>query len=122
MIDILIDLYQQGRIREAESTARRAGDKAGDLQSEVRSLADRLDRLTLISQAMWELLRERTNLSSDQIIAKIQEVDLRDGAQDGKMGRKVFTCKSCGQKVSSSHRKCIYCGEPAIASEIFNTA
>jgi hypothetical protein len=122
MIDILIDLYQQGRIREAENSAQRAGDKAGDLQSEVRSLADRLDRLTLVSQAMWELLRERTNLSNDQIVAKIQEIDLRDGAQDGKMGRKVFICKNCGRKVGSSHKRCVYCGESAIASEVFNTA
>ncbi len=122
MIDILVDLYQQGRIRDAEASARKADAKAGDLQGDVQRLSDRLDRLSLISQAMWELLKEQTNLSNEQILTKIREVDLRDGKADGKMGRKVFTCKNCGQKVSSSHRSCVYCGEPIQSSEVFNTA
>jgi len=122
MLDILIDLYQQGRIRDAEATARKANSKTGDLQGDLQKLSDRLDRLALISQAMWELVREQTNLSNDQILAKIREVDLRDGKADGKIGRRIFTCKNCGQKVSSSHRHCIYCGEPALAPEVFNTA
>ena len=49
-------------------------------------------------------------VSEEKIVAKMQEIDLRDGVQDGKMGAGIVTCEHCGQKYKASHRQCMYCG------------
>lgn len=85
-------------------------DDALELQTQVRALSDRLDRMALISQTMWELLRERTNLTNEEIVAKMEEIDLRDGVADGKIRPKVFICETCGHKVNDTNERCIYCG------------
>ncbi|HVE16251.1 MAG TPA: hypothetical protein VNB29_05915 [Chthoniobacterales bacterium] len=122
MIDFFTDLHRQRRIREANDGAPAVEASARDLQNDLRRLESRLDRLALASQAMWELLRERTDLTEDDILARIMEVDLRDGQADDKMSGRAVTCTSCGRKINSAHRSCIYCGEPCTPPEIFHTA
>ncbi|MDB5387543.1 MAG: hypothetical protein JWM11_3189 [Planctomycetaceae bacterium] len=69
----------------------KAEAEARTLQNEVREMSNKLNRLTLISQTMWELLRERTGLTNAEIVDKMHEIDLRDGVADGKIGPSVNT-------------------------------
>lgn len=78
----------------------------------MRALAARFAHLALVTQTLWELLSEHTNLTQQQMYAKMQEIDLRDGVADGKIGKKVFLCTSCGHTVTANYPSCIYCGEP----------
>jgi len=121
MIDWIFDLHQERQISEAKASASRAREKAASVQDEVRVLSARLDRLALLSQAMWELVREQTNLTNEQILAKVREVDLRDGRIDGKLGRKIIDCPACGRMVSSVNRACIYCGVELPDPGLFQT-
>ena len=75
-------------------------------------MTDRLDRLGLLCTAMWELLSQRAGVTEADLIEKVAEVDLRDGAADGKARHKsVKTCPSCGRSMSTRHRRCLFCGE-----------
>ncbi len=118
MFDIFLDPDSR-RFQKIEKTADDAKHKSRGASDEVCVLSERLDRLSLLCQAMWELLRERTNISEEQLYKKIEQVDLRDGKRDGKMEPRVLSCKSCGRKVSGQHGRCVYCGETIRPPETF---
>lgn len=110
-MEFLWELYQQGQISSAADSASTANQRASDSQQRVRYLEETVDRLMLINVAMWELLKARTGLREDDLMKKMQEVDLRDGVADGKITRtQAAQCKKCGRPLSPRHRKCLYCG------------
>ena len=69
---------------------------------------------------MWELLRDRSNLSEEALLEKVREVDLRDGALDGKVTVPPQKCPQCGRTVSRRHRRCIYCGAEGLMDTAFD--
>lgn len=77
---------------------------------EINRIHRRVDRLALACQAMWELLRDSTDIEDKDIFDKMEEVDLRDGVRDEKMGAPVVHCPSCGRKGNAYRPLCIYCG------------
>jgi ribosomal protein S27AE len=81
-----------------------------DGRHRVRELEHQIARLQLMNQALWELLRERVQLTDADLERKAQEIDLRDGVQDGKISNTALKCPSCGRVSSSKHWKCLYCG------------
>lgn len=99
--------------REAAAQARRTGEisQATNLvRSDVIELREHVDRLALMTQSLWELLQERLHLTDADLEKKVQEVDLRDGAADGKMSRHALRCPKCLRVSNSRHKKCLYCG------------
>ena len=112
----IFDLYQQKRIWDAESKAASAGRDASQaserVETEVRRLEAKIDGLALISEALWELLRERAQLTDDDIRKKMEEIDLRDGIADGKITSVATTCTKCQRKTFTRSPVCMYCGEP----------
>ena len=44
-----------------------------------------IDTLALSCAAMWELLSEKLGVTEQELLAKIEEIDLRDGKLDGKI-------------------------------------
>ena len=66
--------------------------------------------MALASQAMWELVSERAQLTDSDIRVKMEEIDLRDGSADGKMSGTLEACPTCGQKTNSVRKSCLYCG------------
>src|SRR3954452_18588747 len=76
----------------------------------VEHLERRVNRLSLLCQSMWELLRERAEFTDDQLAAKVLEVDLRDGTNDGRMATQITNCPSCGRKTNSKRSSCVICG------------
>jgi hypothetical protein len=83
---------------------------AASQKSELQDLRDQVARLALLNQAMWELVRDRLQLSDADLEKIAQEVDLRDGVQDGRMSEHPLQCPKCGRVSNSRHKKCLYCG------------
>lgn len=78
---------------------------------EIREVRMQLERLTLMNQALWELLRERLQLSDAELEQRVAEVDLRDGVADGKLTPTAVRCPSCSRVCNARHAKCLYCGQ-----------
>lgn len=74
------------------------------------ALQQRLDRLTLVCVAMWSLMKEKTNVTEQELLDRVKEIDLMDGKADGKIGKQLSNCPKCGRVMSSRHQKCLYCG------------
>jgi hypothetical protein len=89
-----------------------ANNRNADQSAEMRDLQDQFERTTLLNQALWELLRERVQLTDEDLLAKAQEIDMRDGVADDKMTPTAVRCPSCKRVCNSRHAKCIYCGQP----------
>lgn len=85
----------------------------------VRNLERRVELLMVVCQAQWELLRERTGLTEEELAEKITEVDARDGREDGRIGRMIADCPACGRSGSTRRELCLYCGERLPRAEAF---
>lgn len=109
---MLWEHYQQTRIASAERIAESAEAKVERYGRMIDDLQRHMDRLSLACQAMWELLRECSDLTEADLEKKILEVDGRDGCVDGKMGTQAIDCPACGRKTSAKRNTCVMCGAP----------
>lgn len=95
--------HTEARIAEMQAAAQTA--------SALRDLEFEVARQKLLMQAMWELIRDRARLTDADLEAKAQEIDLRDGVQDGRITDGPLRCPSCGRVSNSKHWRCLYCGQ-----------
>jgi hypothetical protein len=109
---MLWEAYQHMMISDAARAAESAESKVERCDRAVLDLQRHVERLSLACQAMWELLREVSDLTEQDIEKKILEIDNRDGAPDGKIGMQQFDCPSCGRKTNSKRESCVICGAP----------
>lgn len=114
----LFDAFQSFQIGDPQFPATDDAAQAGYASTDARSASSDaryvrvdLQRLELIVQAMWELMKER-GLTDDDLLAKIAQLDLADGQADGKAGTKgAVPCPSCARPNSRRRDFCMYCGE-----------
>ncbi len=92
-----------------------------DTGSATPGLEDRLDRLSLICMAMWTLVQAETNLTEEDLLQRVREIDLMDGVADGRITRQVTRCGRCDRPMSSRHTRCIYCGSEQLVATAFDT-
>ena len=78
---------------------------------DVRALETQVLRLSLLNQALWELLREKLQLTDADLERMAAEIDMRDGVKDGAISATPVKCPSCGRVVNSKHSKCMYCSQ-----------
>ncbi|MGJ8698289.1 MAG: hypothetical protein ACSHYF_18360 [Verrucomicrobiaceae bacterium] len=102
---------KDSEIRGAQSEIGRAKSAAERASDEVKGLQRQVDHLTLVCQSMWELLREKNDLSDGILRAKIADVDTRDGKADGKIHPQIFPCPKCSANCNTTRQTCAMCGE-----------
>lgn len=88
--------------------------------SSLQYLEDRVDRLSLICMAMWSLIRDKTNLSEEDLMERVKMLDLMDGVEDGKATRTVMKCTACDRPMNPRHKKCLYCGSGKLIQSAFD--
>lgn len=94
----------------AAQLARSAAVADGTLHTNrLEDANDRIDRLAMIVRAIWALMEEQ-GLSADDLVAKIEEIDMRDGEMDGQVTQLPVDCRSCDSKVAPGLTKCQFCG------------
>jgi hypothetical protein len=99
-----VDVATASRARSAETVSL-------EVKEEIRELRHQVERLTLLNQAMWELIRGKAGLTDADLERMAREIDLRDGQEDGKMGGGAVKCPTCNRVSNAKHYKCLYCGE-----------
>ena len=113
------ELYQQNQIRSAHRSAHRAQASAQQTYRQMERLEEKVDALALACQSLWEIVRESSGFSEDHLLARMEQIDLRDGKADGKMSPMGQSCPKCGRKTSRRREQCIYCGESTGSTEVF---
>ncbi len=100
-------MYVTGWINSDNSThASSGGARAKTTENEAR-----LDRLVLATEAMWTLLRDKLGVTEEDLLNRINEIDLSDGQLDGKVRKPAVACPSCSRTISPRFPKCMYCGQ-----------
>ncbi|HUT02257.1 MAG TPA: hypothetical protein VM031_07370 [Phycisphaerae bacterium] len=87
---------------------------------EVREYEERLDKLTLICMALWSLLQEKADLTDDDLLERVRQIDLMDGKEDGKAKKQIAKCPQCGRSMSARHGRCLYCGARGLEYSAFD--
>lgn len=109
------DLFQDIRIDDAQEAAETARRQSSNLESEIGRLRQQVQRLQLVCEAMWELLRDGHGLQDQQLADKLQEV-----AESHKLSaKKSVVCPACQRNNAGTIAKCLYCGEPLGDANMF---
>jgi hypothetical protein len=87
---------------EASTVARAARTEVAELSAEV-------DRLFMITQALWEIVK--TERGYDDATLRNTVTAFQQSARTRKAGgAEVPPCAACGRPASRRHDRCIYCG------------
>lgn len=113
----LWNLYQEIEItnlraKQAGAEAAHAG-RMESVQDQVWRLEDRIERLLLITDALWELASGPLGLTDEQLAAKVHELDAESGQVDGRRARTASRCGSCGAAIQLGRATCVFCGAAA---------
>ncbi len=110
MASVALDESDAAWTTASRSATAKAAPPRSFASTDILELERRFNRLALGTQAMWELLREHYGLTEETLQAKILEIDLRDGRNDGKMTTLVSECPHCRAKTNSRRAACLMCG------------
>lgn len=122
----LWDIIQQVQIenlRSRQNSGQWTADHLADRTlARDTALGQRVDRLALVAEAMWELLSERTGITMDELLARVREIDARDGTVDGRHGiapdAPVTRCPACQAVVPRGRKDCQFCGAVVPGREV----
>ncbi len=72
-----------------------------------------IERLLMITEALWTIVKEELKLSDDQLQRRLIEIDMRDGKYDGQVSGKAppKSCSRCHRPISKRRTVCMYCGK-----------
>jgi hypothetical protein len=87
--------------RRSARTARRS----------VQELERRLERTLLACEAMWSILRDKLGVTDEDLLNRINEIDLSDGQLDGKVRKPAVACPTCRRTIARHQSRCMYCGQ-----------
>lgn len=94
---------EAGAIAGAESRAYARG--------QIDALRYDTERVLMITEALWELLKQKHGYTDEQLLEQVRRVDGQDGRLDGRVERSQPTqCRTCGRNLSRRRPTCIYCG------------
>ncbi|MFH1499477.1 MAG: hypothetical protein ABII82_16830 [Verrucomicrobiota bacterium] len=95
------------------------GQHSGARLSEIEF---KLERLSLITHALWDLLKDRHGYTDEELNDWINLTDLKDGRLDGryKADTPPLNCPKCGRVVGRTQGRCIYCGGMAAPARPFD--
>lgn len=118
MFGLFWELHQNNQINSASIDATQAKYAANDAANKSHDLEYALHRMLLINRAMWELMRERLNLTEEELMQKVSDIETRESSQSG---NEPVKCAKCGRVTHQRHGRCIYCGATMEKSDVFDT-
>lgn len=85
-------------------------EKATSAEAELSR--NQYERLLLITEALWEILKEEHNYTNDTLVEKLKIIDMKDGRKDGRVLLPPPKCSNCNKTIEKGADVCIYCGSP----------
>ena len=74
------DYYTASRIGQSVRTDIRM-ETAAEVRSSTQHLEERLEKLVLVTMAMWSLLRANTEMTEDDLLKRMREIDLLEACR-----------------------------------------
>jgi hypothetical protein len=89
---------------------------ATDVRHQTEYVKSDVEKLFMITEALWTILKEQHGYTEDDLIARVEAIDLRDGVLDGKVAKSAVKpdCPECGRKLMGKRPVCLYCGTEVI--------
>jgi hypothetical protein len=105
-------LYAQAEAAASDAQARSVRTDIGFLRTDI-------ERLLMITEALWGILKEKHGYTDEDLVSRITEIDRRDGKEDGRVAQSPpGTCPRCNRTLERKRAYCLYCGQ-AIAWDPF---
>ncbi|MFQ5491149.1 MAG: hypothetical protein ACE5GE_10535 [Phycisphaerae bacterium] len=99
----------------AVQAAGSASRKAGEAKSSAAEVEAKCDRALLVCEALWTILRDKLNVSEEELVQRVNDIDLTDGRLDGKVRKaNAHACPGCGRTIAKRFPKCMYCGQEVV--------
>ncbi len=89
------------------------------VQSQINQMQQDIERLLMITEALWQICKEDHNYTDNELIRRVAEIDMRDGKLDGRVKpTECHNCPHCQRKLAKHRPFCLYCGKP-VAMDMF---
>ena len=109
--------------RDLQSVSRQSTNEIGGVtrrtQRDLGDVDERIDRLTLLCEAMWQLVEEHSDLELADLEQRIDQLDQTDGRRDLRRQRTAVPCE-CGAMVPVTALSCYFCAAPAMRNSPFD--
>ena len=110
----VIQNVQSGNAKSRPHGGKWAGSALAGSRIGEAELQERVERLQLMVEAMWELMSERERLTLTDLAHRARAIEARQGADDdhGWDGVRApeFRCSSCRAVIPAAQTKCQFCG------------
>ena len=83
--------------------------EAREAQTSVMLVQHDIDRLLMVTEALWLFVKEQHGYSDEDLVKVISEIEMRDSQSPKHV---PVTCPACGRINSGKREMCIYCGKP----------
>ena len=71
-----------------------------------------IERLLMINEALWSMMKEQFEYTDQHLIDRITEIDAKDGRVDGRVASQPpRACPKCGRPSARKRAVCVYCGQ-----------
>ena len=110
-MDFLIGyvLGERAASRAAAFSRGAGANAASQVTGDIFDTNERIDRLLLVVDAMWSMLRER-GYTDEDLAARIRAIDESDGTADGARKPLPRRCAKCDSMVEPGRKTCAFCG------------
>lgn len=97
----------------AMTTATQAENAAREAQTKADLLRHDIDRVLLITEALWTFMKQEHGYTDDTLVQLIQDLEHQKTTAMGiSIKDPPVTCPSCGRNNMATRPFCMYCGKP----------
>lgn len=113
LMSLAVGIAAHRRINAIRGDMRNQKLSLNESELSAVSMWQDIEKLYLIVEALWAIIKQTTNLSDDDFNELIRQIDLQDGKLDGRNSSNVQIrkCSNCGRTILRGQAKCSYCGE-----------
>lgn len=97
----------------AMTTATQAESAAREARINVEVLKHDIDRVLLITEALWTLMKQQHGYTDDTLVGLMQDIDHQKSTASGTTVKDPpIACPVCGRLNTATRSFCMYCGKP----------
>jgi hypothetical protein len=109
---VLSGEFARAQARQAGNAALAASHRASKASDEVEFLRADIEKLMMISEALWGILKEKHGYTDSELVRRVEQVDMKDGKLDGKVAKSLpKKCPSCDRTIQGKRSRCLWCGQ-----------